>query len=361
MMRVALLNLPVDSNYGGNLQRFALVKTMQALGVEVEHIQLRFRPYLPWWKVPFVIPKRLLKRILVDSKQRIFEERYNRARYNDEIRVIENFYNTSIPHTKPVYTYRQLEKTAAHYDAYVVGSDQVWRKKIAGKYLPAFFLDFLGPRYVRRVAYAVSFGVDENELDPSEIKKLGELYKSFSAVSVREQSGLRLLSKYAWNEPQAIQLLDPTFLVSKDDYLSLTRDVPQGEARGKMVCYILDMTDEKRLLIETLAKEKGLESFIISLESKVPVEVWLRYFADAAFVLTDSYHGTVFSLIFNRPFRVIRNSFRGNARFESLLNVFNLSMDSECFDWQQVNQIIRQQKVRSLSFLQGALCPKEDS
>lgn len=323
-MKIALLNLPYDNNYGGNLQRYALMKVLQDMGHDVTHINLRFGYHLPWYKKPFSYTKRVFLKYLFGKDIKINQECHLRQQYAERCAVTEPFYQRYIKHTDPITDLRKL-KDLHGFDAFVVGSDQVWRKKIAGKYLCTMFLDFLpADAAVKRIAYGVSLGVAENELNQEEISRLSELYKRFDAVSVREDSALDLLIDYGWTNPQAIQVLDPTLLLTKDDYMQLIDNASTVPSKGNMFCYILDKTEEKSHLIKQKATELQLKPFELGLSDDKPasIEQWLRSFADAEYVITDSYHGLVFSIIFRKSFYLIKNEFRGNARFDSLEALF---------------------------------------
>lgn len=350
-MRIALLNLPIDNNYGGNLQRYALMKVLQDMGHDVTHLNLRFHYYLPWYKMPYTYIKRVFLKYIFGRNIKICQESYSQLLYEKRCAVTEPFYQEYIKHTEPIMNYKQLKRFLG-FDAYVVGSDQVWRKRIANKYLYSMFLDFL-PRNSDsiRVAYGVSLGVTENELNKNDILKLSELYRCFDAVSVREDSALELFKQYGWTHPQAKQVLDPTFLLSKEDYINLIDNGNTRPSTGDLFCYILDSTEEKKTIISDKAKELHLTPFSYDLQSDNPISIeqWLRSFVDAGYVVTDSYHGLVFSIIFNKPFYLIRNEFRGNARFDSVLNSFSIIQDS--LDWVSINEKLDNLRAKSLSYL----------
>ena len=100
-----------------------------------------------------------------------------------------------------------------------------------------------------------------------------------------------------------------------------------------------------------------LKPFELGLTDDKPasIEQWLRSFADAEYVITDSYHGLVFSIIFNKPFHLIRNKFRGNARFESLLMMFSLSEKNNITDSKMLGETILNMRIQSNSILRNQL------
>lgn len=101
----------------------------------------------------------------------------------------------------------------------------------------------------------------------------------------------------------------------------------------------------------TFRGKRNLFTNYVSLNDNVSIEQWLSFFDEAEYVVTDSYHGLVFSLIFNKPFYLIRNSFRGNARFDSLLSTFGLNGDVQNLDWNICNKIISDYKDKAIAFL----------
>lgn len=359
-MRIALLNLPYDNNYGGNLQRYALMKMLQDMGHDVTHLNLRFSFHLPWYKMPFSYPKRIVKKYILKQDAIIDYEQHASHQYEKLCAVTEPFYQRYVSHTKPILNVNQL-KRYRDFDAFVVGSDQVWRKKIAAKRLSCMFLDFLPERMnTKRIAYGVSLGSYDNELTHREIKKLSNFYKKFDAVSVREESALDLFKKYKWNNPQAVQVLDPTFLLCKDDYLALIDKANTVPSEGNMLCYILDESVEKYDLVAKKAKKLHLTPFEVGLKDgkTVSVEQWLRFFSDSEYIVTDSYHGMVFAIIFNKPFYLFKNEYRGNARFDSVLNTFKLTGEDNIYNWKAINQIIKEKKSESLDYLITSLNQK---
>ena len=356
-MKIALLNLPYDNNYGGNLQRYALMKVLQDMGHDVTHVNLRFHWQLPWYKKNYVYIKRLLKKILINHHTHINQEKELNETYKQLCSITDSFYERYIEHTEVITDIKQL-KNLVGYEAYIVGSDQVWRKKIAKKYLQTLFLDFLPhDTNTKKIAYAVSMGNSENELNSKEILYLGKLYKRFDAVSVREQSALSLFESYGWTIPKASVSLDPTLLLSKENYTALIDNAKTVPSEGQIFCYILDDSKEKQKLIEDKEKELEMISFRISLKGNnaVSIEQWLRSFNDAEYVITDSYHGLLFSIIFRKPFYLFMNPFRGNARFDSVLEKFGISANNSETDWNQLSNLVDDNRKQSLIFLSKVL------
>lgn len=259
------------------------------------------------------------------------------------------------------------------FDAIVVGSDQIWRPKYFSQIEHAY-LDFTEGWNIKRVAYATSFGTDEWEYNKRQTKTCSQLIKKFDVVSVREKSGVDLCRDHL--TVKAVHVLDPTMLLDDNDYIKLFKEANTPKSKGNLLCYILDETLEKTELIERIAKERRLTPFRVN--SKVEnhnaplaervqpsVEQWLRGFYDAEYVITDSFHACVFSILFNKPFTVIGNDARGMSRFDSLLNSFGLKerMITDSFgfdgdvniDWQGTMSILNNKRKASNTFLSNIL------
>ena len=99
-------------------------------------------------------------------------------------------------------------------------------------------------------------------------------------------------------------------------------------------------------MIQETAQKLDLKPFYITINENISIEQWLRAFHDSKYVITDSYHGLVFSIIFNKPFLLLENEKRGNARFESILKMFNLKANSEKYDWNYINLTIKKRRLK---------------
>ena len=329
-MRIGILTLPLHTNYGGILQAYALQTVLERMGHEVCLIEKKRKPFrLPLWKAPLVYGKRVLKNLAGHPYPIFYEQKVNReepiTRQNTD-KFIKRYIKRRI-----VNDFSELKES--DFDAIVVGSDQIWRPKYFNGNIEDAYLKFAEGWNIKRIAYAASFGTDEWEYTAAQTKECARLLKQFDAVSVREASGVDLCRKHFGVE--ARHVLDPTMLLSAEDYIRLFEAAGTPKSPGTLLCYILDETPEKTAWINQIAKERNLVPFRIN--SKVedrtapiaeriqpPVEQWLRGFHDAEFVVTDSFHACVFSILFHKPFIVMGNKGRGLSRFTSLLSMFGL-------------------------------------
>lgn len=316
-MRIGILTQPLHCNYGGILQNYALQQVLKDMGAEVWTIDYGRYNWFDWannaWRV--IILKML-------GRKAYFAETPTRRKSKEMPlrRFVNRFIRTTGPRTNKLEQ-RLIKKYAI--DTLIVGSDQVWRP-IYNYSIEDCFLKFVSGLKVKRVAYAASFGTNDWEFSQQQTEKCAELAKRFDGISVREKSGVELCAKYLG--VLATHVLDPTLLLSAEDYTRLCEDVPKH--LQFVFAYILDESEEKKRSIKDFAESQGLPYLIKGADDAIgdddTIELWLSYFRDAAFVITDSFHGTVFSIIFNKNFYVFGNMKRGNSRFDSLLDMFGL-------------------------------------
>jgi len=270
---------------------------------------------------------------------------------------------------------------AHKFDVFVVGSDQTWRPKYSPN-IYNYFLDFLDStqQSKRCIAYAASFGTDAWEYSPEETQRVRNLIQKFSSISVREESGVTLCKEYLG--VNADHVLDPTLLLDGADYKTSLNLEGNSTGLNSVYTYILDASESKSQFVEMMAGKLGLPVSKSQGKKKVkgfrksdrleelvvpPIEDWLSGFMNADFIVTDSFHGTVFSILFNKPFVAIVNSERGAARFESLLGNLGIS-DRMVFeganysekllkdiDYLQVNKRLSILRANSMQFLKKSL------
>lgn len=326
-MKIGILTHPLNFNYGGILQNYALQTVLKNMGHEV--VTLYTEQKTPAKKQIVLFSKYFVKNILrwKGSNYRPLTSKQKNVIKKNTSFFVEKHINT----TKPLeWVYSGLNDEL-QLDAYIVGSDQVWRPDFVHNIYDMFF-KFLHNDNVKKFSYAASFGVNTWEYSNEQQLICTELIKKFDGISVREKSGVELCKKHF--NVDALHLLDPTLLLSADDYRRLLPG--NNNNNNQLTVYILDITTEKREIINYISKKLNLAVTYVGNEFSdkqnvhyteriaPPVESWLEGFENADFVLTDSFHGTAFSIIFNKPFISIANPTRGIERFTSLLNLFNL-------------------------------------
>ena len=219
-------------------------------------------------------------------------------------------------------------------DTFVVASDQTWNYGYAVRYgyFDYFLLDFVEEQK-KKVSYAASFGNIE-VAPPDEIGQ--KLYPRFQAISVREEFGVELCQNRFGVD--ATWVMDPVFLLNKSEYDELLRKTPVLEEGPYIAVYLLDPTAEKRQLCVRIQEELGGIKIINmadanlrkqelyfrvlqydNIRTGLRVEEWLSYIRNAAYVITDSFHGTCFALIFEKRFAAVKH--RESSRFNTFTSI----------------------------------------
>jgi len=383
MKKIGILTQPLHNNYGGILQAYSLQHILHKEGYDVWIIDRDYKK-VPFWtritspiKIFFSNLIRLLRGKVLKQPSWIIDKQL--AEISKET---SRFVSQYIKRTEKVTTTNGLSKICKKYnfDGYVVGSDQVWRPVYSPE-IGNYYLDFLQDvKNVKKIVYAASFGVDEWEYTDEETARFARYVSLFDAISVREDSAVALCKKYFNIEAQHV--LDPTMLLNKSDFIQLALESKEEKISERLFYYILDPTPEKQLITDTVADILKLPSFTVMPAKRFSSEMgkdinecvfpavtkWIRAFMDAEYIITDSFHGGVFSIIFNKPFIVIGNDERGLSRINSLLGMFDIKerlimksgelneeLVSGKFDWEKINQKRNELAIESLSFLRNNL------
>lgn len=286
--------------------------------------------------------------------------------------------------------YSKLPELNAQVNTFLLGSDQLWNPLI-GRVNDDLFLNFASPDK-RRVAYATSFGNRNNsKFKPDFIAKHRPNLQQFTAISVRE--------KYAINTAQevfnvdATQTVDPVFLLNRDHYEGLADRATVHQSGEYLAVFYLDPNPAKKATVRAIAKKLGFEKILIipnpdngrakteklfsepefDILSEDAPENFLEAYRKASYVITDSFHGTAFAVIFNKPFSSIYNTKRGVDRFKSLLTALGFNESRRVYagsnmekvranknitrkiDFTAANQYIAQGREASLQWLNQAL------
>ncbi|NJO18205.1 MAG: polysaccharide pyruvyl transferase family protein [Thioploca sp.] len=321
---IALITTHNVGNYGALLQAFATQKILSQYG-EVEtinyfnpHFQSRLDP------IRFGLSIRSIK-ILIHDLLRLKDR-------NKATKQFKNFIESNMNLSKLV-TRQDIQNGAINYfDVYVCGSDQIWNPNVVskdGKLDPIYFLNFAN-KPARKISYASSMG--GHRLTDSEQEQVKDLLKDFTTISVRESDTQEVLSQLLKRE--VFHVLDPTLLLSKEEWFKVLEI--DKNYRTQKEDYILVYMLPRVPLIKKVVKffVKKLEAKVVTLEQKFksfikadvhirdagPIE-FIELFANARFVITNSFHGVCFSINFKKPFVAVSG---GGNRVENLLNLFSL-------------------------------------
>lgn len=336
-MKIGLLTYHHSVNNGAMLQTYATVKALQKLGHEVFIVDIR-QPEKKRSGIAGLVMKCLYLRR--DREVRSFKG---------------NFY----PELTRTYTsVDDLRNEPPQADCYLVGSDQTWNPAKSKEMMMAYFLTF-GKDKVLRVSYACSLGVKTWAGESNAIGAIKEALNKFEAVSVREKSGQDILRNTFGISSTLV--VDPTLLF--DSYPELVGDIQQS---NEIICYKLRRNSDFYTHIGELKKALGCQARLINNAYPVnglkysrprgPVG-WIKLIAGAHFVVTDSFHGLAFSLLYKRQFAVVRILDGEDSRTEDLLAILGLSdrifnnmtdmLDSRCY-LKQIDYRVVTEKMKSL-------------
>lgn len=385
-MRIGIITFwESTDNYGQVLQAYALQQVLKNMGHEPFQIRYSLRASLSQEFHKTSLVKKILKVLLVypalknlrrkkikkaDEACRAMIEKKNIARQFPAFR--EKYLSSS----KLVYnSIEEIRKNPPKADCYITGSDQVWTMLLGNAGNNAYFLDF-GSSETKRIAYAASFSI------PSYPEKLMPLLKGqlekFDAISVREDEGIDICKQAGRND--IVKTLDPTLLLDKDAYLTLSNSVstPRNyafvysinirkadEIAWDEICKCADHRGVKLITTTSSGHFPGREIFPNTEYVYATIPEWIAYIHNSEFVATTSFHGVVFCLILNKPFVYFPlggNGAKGNGRVHSLLSPLGLTnrihgeksveeiLQSD-IDWSKVNRLLEVNGIDSLKFL----------
>lgn len=335
-----------NDNYGQLLQCYALQKYLRDAGHDA--FLIRYDSSNDYVKAPFflrcfkALNPVLLCRFFVYKIQHKINSRkiLEESKLND--RHFDDFRSKYIVQSECVYTsYNQLKENPPEADVYIVGSDQVWnfyehRLNQCRNLVHAYFLDF-GSKQTKRISYAASWG--KTELPEDFIKEISPLLKNFDYVSVREKSGIDLCRKCGYENAEF--RCDPTLLLTSDNYRLLYKENETLEDTSKrknpyLFLYMLNNTcDFDIQKVYDFAARKNLEVVYVTGNSKfdrykktfATIPQWLSLIDNAEYVVTNSFHCCVFSLIFAKNFAAVplTKTMAGmNSRIETLCEIFGI-------------------------------------
>ena len=309
-MKIGILTFHWATNYGAILQAFALQTYLKKMGHDVYIINFR--------------PKKHKKTLLgCFSSHRFWNYLANVKEFIKE-RKLDVFRREYLNETLPYESLDELKSNPPKFDLYICGSDQIWNPSFTtrgeGKATSVYFLD-CGNNDIKRIAYAVSFGCENYPEAASTIAK--QYIGHFKAISVREDSGIHIVTKLGFLNP--IKLPDPTLLLLRDEY-NFANTVQVSSKKTAFVYILRGETKDVKGIKSYLEMNYKLDT-TNELFNPYSVEEWVSSIKNASIVLTNSFHGMVFSLIFHVPFIVVlyKGSAAGmNDRLKSLLSYLNL-------------------------------------
>ncbi|WP_179318727.1 polysaccharide pyruvyl transferase family protein [Winogradskyella helgolandensis] len=364
-LKIGILTLPINNNYGGIIQLAALYNFIESNGFEAVWIDKRH---------PESVVKFWLKKIIeINPLYNIYDPKNFKTIKLFRKQVAPFFKEYLSVKTNTAYTSEYLKEVTKDLDCVIVGSDQVWRLEYIKENYPTYFLDFVSSK-TKKIAYAASFGKDFWEGKTESISKIESLIQKFDLVSTREEDGLKIC-KESFNYEKAVHTLDPSFLPDVSFYEKMIKGIDFSH-KIELFNYVLDASEKSTSIVDEISNRMNLKIDKIylnasnSLNSPHLIENWLSHFYYSNFIITDSFHGLVFSIIFNKQFIIIGNKSRGLSRFNSLLKLLNLenrlididqfkiediALLNEKIDYLEVNKKLNMQKEISKTYLLNAI------
>ncbi len=362
-MKIGILTFPNSVSYGACLQMVALQNTVRRMGHEVEIINYH-NPYMKAEKHTEK-GRNPLKRALQRQVRLLLHRRlYTRFHRFEQQHVVR------YP-SRPFTDKQKLVKLGQRYDAVICGSDQVWSPYITNTDI-SYFLDFCDDT-TKRVAYAPSFGVVQFP-EGFEERIAPELQK-FHALSARELPGKELVERLTGRETTIVA--DPTWLVDAADWAAMEQ--PHPAATGDYVLYfVVNQSQELLQRCKAFAKRHGLKVVVVggnpisAARNKDPMlsyavdvgpEQWLYLVHHAQYVFTNSFHGTAFSVLFERDLYVQIPAHNG-SRLRQVLASFGMEdrevregeeLTETDVDYERARSVFARLKEQSLTYLKDAL------
>ena len=369
-MKVGILTFNSAHNYGGVLQAYALQTHLESLGLEVEIINYR-KPAIDRVYDPYRAKGSRFALLRKYRKlKKIREVKRNHAWKVEKYETFENFINNTLNVTEPYTTTRQLQKANLDHDVLIAGSDQIWNTDLTKDFDAAYFLEF-GRKDARRISYAASIGNDHIE------EKFQVFFKRYlnnlDFISCREESMKAILGPFT--ERPLHRTIDPTLLLGKEDYDKLKID---SQYKGQDYIYVHFIGSDDRLIkvAEEMSarlnlpiihnRTEGFFSNELAYLYRESPERLLSIVDNARYIVTNSFHLTVFALIYERDFVTIPHTCRP-GRMNQLLGLVGLEnhliadvnhlppLDTLEIDYGPVKEKLAEQSAQSKEFIRMAL------
>lgn len=358
MNKVGIVTINDNNNYGNRLQNYSMQQVMEKLNVC--STTLKNNSYIN-------TKNNYLLRIIKNSIRYIL--RKNSYSKNKERKICYEQFNMNIKFSRKCIT--PFSKLDRKYDYFITGSDQVWNPMF-GRLREVDLLEFTEPK--KRISYAASFGI--SSLPKQYNEKLKNALKNYKAISVREDAGKKIIEDIVGRKDVQV-LVDPTMLLTAEEWDKVAKRPEQLKTDKYILNYFLGELSEKRKAeINRIAKENNCEVINI-LDKNSPFyctgpSEFLYLEKHAFLVCTDSFHSSVFAILYNRPFIVFGredNTVSMNSRIETLISKFNLknreyngkeiTKENLKHDYTEAYKILEEERKKAINFLINALDVEE--
>lgn len=356
-MKFGIVTYHFVNNYGAALQTYALSQTITKLNdneetkiVDYRHWFIRFTDFVRMFPITSNIKE-------IGTGITTFNQRVGR------VKKFDKFHNEEFNLTERYNTKGKLSKYPPNCDKFICGSDQIWNPILTMGVASPYYLGFAKNKE-QKVSYAASFGI--SQVKGKHQKKMKKHFQDFKAISVREKEGVKLVDDIAGVE--ATQLIDPTFLLSKEEWSQLAIK-PKFE-EPYILIYIMQKNDSVYDYARKIKQALGIKVVAISrygykpdFVDEVCIDVgpkeFLGLFENATFVCTNSFHGLAFSLIFEKQFCVIPST-RFNSRIQNLIDLFEIkqvneitkeNLEGELYSKEKAKSVMENEKMKATTFL----------
>jgi hypothetical protein len=352
-MKVSIITMTCTYNYGATLQAYALQQYIEKLGHNCNVID-----HMGWNGHRKVLSNGITKDTLLKIPYiKLLEDGYLH---------FENFYKNKMHMTKRYKSIEELHISPPDSDAFVTGSDQVWNPRDFRK---EFYLDFVNEQKIK-ISYAASIGINSI---PENIRiNIQELLKSFKAISVREVSAFESIQKLT--KIQVNKNCDPVFLISKDEWRTISKPL-NNIPEDYILCYMIYKPNWINSWLMKIKKKTGKKIVVVGLNGFRPIvcdkyirnagpEEFIWLFDNSSGIISSSFHGIAFSILFNKPFIALPDPPRPD-RICNLVNMFNLNdrilfndkIDNILMPYNEnnVKEIIEFERNRSTEYLSNSL------
>lgn len=382
MNKVGIITILKCNNFGAELQAYATQKKLRLMGYDAEIIDMLYYKHPDFKKTklsrPFV--KQTMKEKVTEFVKFSI---LNPIIYNiiplfsKKMRIrnkkFDNFHKENTKLSKTYRTIDSLYNKCDDYDAYIVGSDQVWNPG-TGMNIEPYFLSFT-PKGKKRISYASSFGV--TRIPTQYVDKFKKLLNGLDFISVREEAGVKIVEEVAQRKAELV--LDPTLLLDKEEWKKCSSGYnPNNE--GYVLIYEVHPSEKIQQLALDYAQKNNLPVYRVGVRGMFNWETkgitnlvdigpadFVSLFENAGIVFTNSFHGTAFSVNLGKEFyTVLSRAGKKNSRMTSLLSILNLDsriiyqeddkkISYEKYDVSKVQELLKSEREKSIDYLKTAL------
>lgn len=362
-MKIGIITFHRPINYGAVLQTVALSRKINDMGGEAEIID--YRNELQERSI-----QNLNFKTAKGAKSKIKSLLFSKVN-NKKVIKFQEFLKMNSNLSKKTYDKNNISETNNIYDLFITGSDQVWNLNLTNKDYN-YFLKFVDNDQ-KKVSYASSFGYSNI---PEEYKEGSKNYlNKYTKISVREKQGQVIVKDVVGKD--ATTVLDPTLLLNKSEWVKLAKEPSFKVPEKFILLYAVSPTDEDFKIAKQLSKKMKMKVILINYNMKyvfgmkncfdLGPEEFLWLFNKATFVITNSFHGTAFSLNFNKNFfvRLSTKKNNGNSRIENIINIMNLQNryidvnnldnNNSNIDWDCVNKRLEGERQNSINIISDYL------